>query len=48
MNALDSRERDLVKCEDMRIHAERARKFLGTRTLDEFLDDELVQAAVIR
>lgn len=48
MNALDSRERDLVKCEDMRIHAERAREFLGTRTLDEFLDDELVQAAVIR
>lgn len=48
MNAIDSRERDLVKCEDMRIHAERAREFLGTRTLDEFLDDELVQAAVIR
>ena len=48
MNALDPRERDLVRCEDMRIHAERARSFLGTRTLDEFLGDELIQAAVIR
>jgi uncharacterized protein with HEPN domain len=48
MNVPDPRERDLVKCEDMRIHAERAREFLGTRTLEEFLGDELVQAAVIR
>jgi len=48
MSALDPRERDLVKCEDMRIHAERAREFLGERTLDEFLNDQLVQAAVIR
>jgi uncharacterized protein with HEPN domain len=48
MSALDPRERDLVKCEDMRIHAERAREFLGGRTLEEFLSDELVQAAVIR
>lgn len=48
MSALDPRERDLVKCEDMRIHAERAREFLGERTLDEFLQDQLVQAAVIR
>ena len=48
MNARDPRERDLVKCEDMRIHAERAREFLGDRTLAEFLEDELVQAAVIR
>jgi uncharacterized protein with HEPN domain len=48
MSALDPRERDLVKCEDMRIHAERAREFLGQRTLDEFLDDQLVQAAVVR
>jgi uncharacterized protein with HEPN domain len=48
MSALDPRERDLVKCEDMRIHAERAREFLGKRTLDEFLNDQLVQAAVIR
>lgn len=48
MSALDPRERDLVKCEDMRIHAERAREFLGERTLDEFLGDQLIQAAVIR
>jgi uncharacterized protein with HEPN domain len=48
MSALDPHERDLVKCEDMRIHAERAREFLDGRTLEEFLADELVQAAVIR
>ena len=48
MSALDGRQRDLVKCEDMRIHAERARQFLGARTLDEFLADLLVQDAVIR
>ena len=48
MSVLDPRERDLVKCEDMRIHAERAREFLGERTLDQFLADELVEAAVIR
>jgi len=48
MSALDPRERDLVKCEDMRIHAERACEFLGERTLDEFLGDQLIQAAVIR
>lgn len=48
MNAPDPRERDLVKCEDMRIHAERACEFLGERTLDEFLKDDLIQAAVIR
>ena len=48
MSALSPRERDLVKCEDMRIHAERARQFLGTRSLEEFLADEMVQAAVIR
>lgn len=48
MSALDPHERDLVKCEDMRIHAERAREFLGARTLEDFLGDELVQAAVIR
>lgn len=48
MSALDPRERDLVKCEDMRIHAERAREFLGRRSLDQFLDDDLIQAAVIR
>ncbi|MBX3372613.1 MAG: DUF86 domain-containing protein [Phycisphaeraceae bacterium] len=48
MSALDPRERDLVKCEDMRIHAERACEYLGERTLEEFLEDDLVQAAVIR
>lgn len=44
----DTSRRDLVKCEDMRIHAERARAFLGDRSLDEFLADDLVQAAVVR
>ena len=48
MSAPDPRERDLVKCEDMRIHAERACEYLGERTLDEFLEDHLIQAAVIR
>jgi uncharacterized protein with HEPN domain len=44
----DFRERDLVKCEDMRLYAERARLFLGARTLDQFCQDEMVQAAVVR
>jgi len=48
MSALDSRERDLVKCEDMRVYAERAKEFLGSRSQDEFLADEMVQAAVVR
>ena len=48
MSPLDRRERDLVKCEDMRIHAERARRFMGARSLEEFLSDEMLQAAVIR
>ena len=49
MSALpDRQQRDLVKCEDMRLHAERARKFLGSRSLDEFLADELIQSAVVR
>ena len=48
MSARESRERDLVKCEDMRLHAERARQFLGTRSLDKFVADEMAQAAVIR
>ncbi len=42
MSALDSRERDPVKCEDMRLHAGRARRFLGTRTLQALMADELV------
>jgi uncharacterized protein with HEPN domain len=48
MSTRDSRERDLVKCEDMRIHAERARRFVEARSLDEFLSDEMLQAAVVR
>jgi len=44
----DRHERDLVKCEDMRIHAGRARRFLGSRTLADFLADEMAQDAVIR
>ena len=48
MSARESHERDLVKCEDMRLYAERARTFLGTRSLEAFLADEMVQAAVIR
>jgi uncharacterized protein with HEPN domain len=48
MRSLDLRERDLVKCEDMRIHAERACQFLGPRSLAEFASDQLIQAAVIR
>ena len=48
MSALDPRERNLVKCEDMRIYAERVLQFLGSRALHEFLTDEMAQAAVIR
>jgi Uncharacterized conserved protein len=48
MKRRDQLERDLVKCEDMRLHAERAMRFLGGRSIDQFLDDELIQAAVIR
>jgi uncharacterized protein with HEPN domain len=44
----DPRERDLVKCEDMRLHAVRACQFMGSRSLNEFLADELVQSAVVR
>ena len=48
MSALDPLERDLVKCEDMRVYAQRARHFLGSLSLDEFCADEMVQAAVVR
>lgn len=48
MSRPNPRERDLVKCEDMRLHAERAQQYLGERSLDEFLRDDLIQAAVIR
>lgn len=33
----DPRERDLVKCEDMRLYAERAVRYLGARSLKQFL-----------
>ena len=48
MSAPDPRERDLVKCEDMRIHAERAREFLDSRSLDDFMADRMLQDAVTR
>lgn len=48
MSALDPRQRDLVKCEDMRLHSERARKYIGAMTLEEFAADDLVQSAVVR
>jgi uncharacterized protein with HEPN domain len=48
MSELEPRERDLTKCEDMRLHAERARSFLEGRSFTEFQADELRQAAVIR
>lgn len=48
MSPLDRRERDLVKCEDMRIYAERSKEFLGSRSLADFQADDLLQAAVIR
>ncbi len=44
----DPRERDLVKCEDMRLYARRARQYLGELTLEEFLANDLIQSAVIR
>ncbi|TAK31283.1 MAG: DUF86 domain-containing protein [Chloroflexota bacterium] len=48
MSPLSARERDLTKCEDMRIYAGRAHGFLRARSWDDFLADELLQAAVIR
>lgn len=48
MCALEPLRRDLVKCEDMRLHAERAITFLGNRTLENFRSDDLLQAAIIR
>jgi uncharacterized protein with HEPN domain len=44
----DPRERDLVKCEDMRIHAERAIQYMGSRSLDQFLGNDMAQSAVVR
>lgn len=48
MSPLDQRERDLVKCEDMRIHAKQACQFHGSRSEAEFVADEMLQAAVVR
>jgi uncharacterized protein with HEPN domain len=48
MSASDPQQRDLVKCEDMRIWAERAQTFLARRSLEAFLADAMVQAAVVR
>ncbi len=44
----DPRERDLVKCEDMRLYALCACQFLGSRSAGEFEADEMVQLAVVR
>jgi len=44
----DPRQRDLVKCEDMRIHAKRAVDYVGSRSLEDFMADDMVQAAVVR
>jgi uncharacterized protein with HEPN domain len=48
MPAIDRKQRDLVKCEDMRLHARQAISFLGNRTLDVFKKDDMLQAAIIR
>lgn len=48
MSPLDARKRDLVKCEDMRLHSERARQYVGSLSLEEFQSNDLVQDAVIR
>ncbi len=44
----DSRERDLVKCEDMRIYSERAVQYMGSSSLDEFLANDMAQSAIVR
>ena len=40
--------RDLVKCEDMRLFADRAMRYMETRTADQFSADEILQAAIVR
>jgi uncharacterized protein with HEPN domain len=44
----DRLQRDLVKCEDMRVHTERAIKYMAGRSLSEFAADDFLQAAVVR
>lgn len=48
MNAPDPRERDAVKCEDMRHYAQRAVEFLESIDFKAFMADEKTQLAVIR
>jgi uncharacterized protein with HEPN domain len=48
MSARDARRRDLVKCEDMRLYAERAQQFLAARSRKDFLADAMLQDAVVR
>ena len=48
MSEADRLERDLVKCEDIRIHAQRATDFIGARSLQDFRADRMLQDAVIR
>ncbi len=48
MSPLDRRQRDLVKCEDMRIYGLRAVEFLGALSKPDFLSDVMLQEAIIR
>lgn len=41
----DRRRRDLVKCEDMRLFAQRAIRYVGEKEVAEFEADEILQAA---
>lgn len=43
----DQKRRDLVKCEDMRLFAERAIQYVGDMNQSAFEADEIVQAAVV-
>ena len=48
MKPLKRVARDLVKCEDMRIHAERACRYINGKSLEEFLTDDMTKDAVVR
>ena len=43
----DQKRRDLVKCEDMRLFAERAIRYVADMTLEAFAADDIVQDAVV-
>jgi uncharacterized protein with HEPN domain len=43
----DQKQRDLVKCEDMRLFAERAIRYVADMSLEAFASDEIVQDAVV-